>query len=340
MAHYFSYVGCFRKAPLVLGLVLLVGCSHSGLARRGEESPPAERCGECHIEIYKEWEGSPHAKSFSSEDFRETTNDYSFKFCLGCHAPESIYVEGEPRPRTTKLEEGVSCNGCHLTEDCKLAGPLKSRAPHPVGQEHKLYLGSELCGKCHVKTFKEWQKSSQKDKKTCQDCHMPAVKRKLIQDEPWQRLYRRKEAKRHTFSPAEEFLLSERPIKINLESQEVEGPLLQGKIGIENTSIPHSLPTGDYGYREAVLRIRLKGREGGGVLLKEDSFFVETDTALKFGEKRVLSLSIPSGALRGNASLMVELLRNTFQGETKMVLVREEFPLGQVHFGESAEGLP
>ncbi|MFN3466251.1 MAG: hypothetical protein ACK4WF_00945, partial [Candidatus Brocadiales bacterium] len=209
-------------------------------------------------------------------------------------------------------------------EDCKLAGPLKSRAPHPVGQEHRLYLESELCGKCHVRTFKEWQKATQKDKKTCQNCHMPAVKRKLIQDEPWQRLFREKEIKKHTFSPVEEFLTSERPIRIDLEWP---------NIVIENVSIPHALPTGDYGYREVVLRMRLKGPEVDGILLKEESFFVETDTSLKSGEKRVFPLSVPWGALKKDTSLTVELLRNTFQGDTRMVLASREFPLRQEDHG-------
>jgi hypothetical protein len=290
-------------------------------------SPPAERCGECHIEIYKEWEDSPHARSFSSEEFREATHDYSFEFCLGCHAPESIYTEGEPRPRTVKREEGVTCNGCHLTENCKLAGPLKSRAPHPVDQEHRLYLESQLCGKCHERTFKEWQKASQEDKKHCQECHMPAVKRKLIQDEPWQKLYRKKEIKRHTFSPAEELLASESPIKIDLHWPGEEGPQLRGQLEIENASIPHSLPTGDYGYREVVLRIGLKESHRDGILLKEERFFVETDTSLKSGEKRVFPIAVPQEAVTGHASLTVELLRKTFQGETRMVLARREFPL-------------
>ena len=327
MSHYFHYPGYHRKTLITLGLVLLMGCSHHELVVRGEGAPPAEKCGECHIEIYKEWEASAHARSFSSEDFREATHGYSFKFCLGCHAPESVYTEGEPGPRTSRLEEGVTCNSCHLTEDCKLAGPLKSRAPHPVGQEHKLYLESELCGKCHVRTFKEWQKAVQEDKKTCQNCHMPVVKRKLIQDEPWKRLFREKEIKRHIFSSAESAsggLASEGAIRIDLEWPDVV---------IENVSIPHALPTGDYGYREVVLRVRLKGSEGDGILLKEESFFVETDTSLKSGEKRVFSLSVPGGALKKDTSLTVELLRNTFQGETRMVLARREFPLGQEDHG-------
>lgn len=329
MYNYFPFLRYIWKALLAEGLVLLVGCSHPELAMRGEGSPPAERCGECHIEIYREWKASPHARSFASEDFRETTNDYSFKFCLGCHVPESVYTEGEPRPRSTKLEEGVTCNDCHLTEDCKLAGPLKSRAPHPVSQGHELYRQSGLCGKCHVRTFKEWQESVQRDKKTCQDCHMPSVKRKLIQDEPWQRLFRKKEIKRHTFSSEEEFLASERPIGITLDWQGTEGPHLQGRLVIENASVPHSLPTGDYGYREVVLNIGLKGAKGDEILLKEESFFVETDTSLKSGEERVFPLSIPQEVLKGNTSLTVKLLRKTFEGNTKMVLAHREFSIGQ-----------
>ncbi len=332
MGYYFCYPWGLRKASIVLGLALLAGCSYPELAERGEASPPAERCGECHIEIYKEWESSPHARSFISEEFREASNDYKFKFCLGCHTPESIYAEGEPRPRSIRPEEGITCNSCHLTEDCKLAGPLQSRAPHPVGEKHGFYLQSELCGKCHVRTFEEWQKAAQRGKKTCQDCHMPSVKRKLIQDEPWQKLYGRKDVRRHTFSPAVEFLSSENPVKIDLTLQGFTAgdESFQAKMSVENSSIPHCLPTGEYGYREVIVNVWLKGLKGREILLKAESFFEEMGTSLKPGERREFLLNIPKGLLGEDSFLLIEFLRTNFQRETKLVLAQREFPIGQV----------
>lgn len=320
----------------VLALLLIAGCSYPELVERGENAPASHQCSECHIEIYEEWKDSPHAKSFSNPAFREAAYNYQFEFCLGCHAPESVYIPVSPGgqtvptgpvPRHNKREEGVNCNGCHLTEDCKLAGPLKARAPHPVSNVHDLYKRSVLCGTCHRGTFTGWQALSIKDKKSCQECHMSDSERKLIQDAPWRWLYRNKATRRHTFSSEDGLKAVKAPVNIELKEIGVSGPDVVGVVELENSSVPHSIPTGDYGYREAALIIETVDASGKKTLIKEESFFTETGTALEYGKRKDIAFSFPSGLIREGSHLEISLVRRSFDGTVKAVLAQESVPI-------------
>ena len=192
---------------------------HPELVKRGEEFPGSKECGDCHIDIYNEWVESSHSKSYTNEEFRVSTNNYEYKFCLGCHVPETIFKSQKDdsadkagddwsklknegiAARSFNLEDGVDCQGCHLTVDCTLAGPHEGISPHPSEKKEELYKRSELCGVCHIDTFEEYLTYVRDgNDETCQDCHMPAVNRKLIQNEPWQKIHARKDGKAHTFS--------------------------------------------------------------------------------------------------------------------------------------------
>lgn len=322
----------YRIILPISALLLVLGCSYPELVERGERAPGSEKCGECHIDIYKEWKESPHARSFSSPEFREATYNYQFEFCLGCHAPESVYIPTTPvgqavtpgpLPRQVKREEGVNCNGCHLTEDCKLAGPLKARAPHPISETHNLYKRSMLCGTCHEGTFNQWQVISREDKESCQKCHMPSSQKKLIQDAPWRWLFRNKATKRHTFSSGDGLKAIKEPIDIELVDIQLAGTVAVGVVELENLSILHSIPTGDYGYREATLVVEIEDPSGNKKLLKEESFFKEMDTALKYGEKRSIEFSIPGNLNRRGSRLIMTLLRRSFDGTIDLVLAQE-----------------
>lgn len=321
---------------ILLMMLLVAGCSYPELVKRGEDAPAADKCGDCHIEIYREWKESPHAGSFSNPEFRAATYNYQFVFCLGCHAPESIYIPAKgqdypssPRVRKARREEGVNCNGCHLTEDCKLAGPLKAMAPHPVGEGHELYKRSVLCGTCHRGTFNEWQAVSREDKESCQDCHMPASQEKLIQDAPWRWLYRKKDTKRHTFSTDDGLKALEQPINIEVKITQVTKAAAVGFVELENLSIPHSIPTGDYGYREVVLRIEVEDSSGDKGLLKEESFFREMDTAIGYGERKSVKFSIPGEKNTAGTRLIITLFRRSFDGKVEAVLAQVKVPLEQ-----------
>ncbi|GAB63687.1 putative heme protein [Candidatus Jettenia caeni] len=275
---FFSAVGLLSSGCVI----------YPELVEKGMYAPKSERCGDCHKDIYNEWKNSPHARSFTNAEFKEETNTYQFTFCLGCHVPETIFTDKKIEPRSENLAEGVHCNSCHLN-DCKLSGPTPAHGPHPIHEKNQFFRTSEMCGKCHIGTFLAWQKSDTiEEKKTCQDCHMPSIKRKLIQDDPWQKIYPKREGKQHLFSSQTLFdthntLLTMSFIKVIQCNGRIEGIL-----ELENTGTPHGIPTGDYGYREVVLTIELQDEAGRVEDLKKESFFVEMKTALQYREKRCI----------------------------------------------------
>ena len=154
---------------------------HPELVRRGEEFPGSKKCGECHIDIYNEWVESSHSRSYISEEFRESTNNYEFKFCMGCHVPETVFTplknssadkaevdllqptNDEIVPRSHNLKDGVDCQGCHLTADCTLDRPTFRNRSTSYREEEELYKKSEFCGKCHIDTFEEYLTYGAKD---------------------------------------------------------------------------------------------------------------------------------------------------------------------------------
>jgi hypothetical protein len=97
---------------------------------------PSEVCKSCHQEIFRQWQGSMHAKSTALSDpihgtFYEMEvgdptaegqvhkKSGTFPVCLNCHAPNAA------RDKTTKLDamaaysEGVNCVACHTLKNYK-----------------------------------------------------------------------------------------------------------------------------------------------------------------------------------------------------------------------------
>lgn len=296
-----------------------VSCTiYPELVETGPKSPKSERCGECHQDIYREWKDSPHARSFANEAFREETNDYQFTFCIGCHAPETIFTDEKIKPRKVNESEGVNCNSCHLN-DCKLSGPTPAHGPHPIAAENPFFRSSELCGRCHVGTYAAWQASgATESRKTCQDCHMPAINRKLIQDDPWQKIYPKREGKQHLFASLAFFKNDENPLKLSfIQVNRTEG-MVEGLLELENTGIPHSVPTGDYGYREVVVTVKLLDNAGRVVALKQESLFVELKTAVPYQGKKHIPFSF-SGST--NVSVIkATMVRTSFNNDKNTLL--------------------
>jgi hypothetical protein len=347
-----------KPFSLVFGMVAIIsimaissGCKlienlHPELAMRGEDSMGSHKCGECHVDIYNEWAESSHSKSYTSEEFRVATNNYEFKFCIRCHVPETIFTSlevnsdktaislsksknGEIAPRDFNLNDGVDCHGCHLTVDCTLAGPHAGISPHPIEKKEELFKSSELCGKCHVDTFEEYLTLvGNGNDETCQDCHMPAVKRKLIQDEPWQKLHVKKEGKAHTFSSLSALNINKDFIELTFTGINEENNQIKGNVEILNSKVNHSIPTGKYGYREVLLLINLTDNFGRIVKSKQESMFIEMGTQLKPGEKRVYSFEFDIDGENGVKELEAVLSRTNFNRTEKILLARVELELG------------
>ena len=163
---------------------------------------------------------------------------------------------------------------------------------------------------------------------TCQDCHMPAVKRKLIQDEPWQKLHVKKEGKAHTFSSLSALKINKDFIELTFTGINEENNQIKGNVEILNSKVNHSIPTGKYGYREVLLLINLKDNFGRIVKSEQESMFIEMGTQLKPGEKRVYSFEFDIDGENGVKELEAVLSRTNFNRTEKTLLAKVELELG------------
>ncbi len=241
---------------------------------RTDVRPAAADCGGCHVEIHREWAASARAESYGRKAFVDATTDRTTGACLGCHAPESIYVDGVPRVRATRREEGVTCIACHL-DGGVLAGPAPALAllePHPIAAERAIYRQSDLCGKCHEGTFREWQAAPappETEKRTCQDCHLPRVVRKATQatdalsavlvsfeDEF--------DGRRHTFhlGALEGFAGA---VAASIEDVRRPGDDVLRCTLVVTNRLPHLLPTGDFGARPIAIEVEASDARGSRI---------------------------------------------------------------------------
>jgi len=254
-------------ALVVIGLsVFLASCvSFKHLTAVTEQSfPQAAQCKKCHVEIYNEWAGSDHSSAYKNESFRQATDNYSFENCLSCHAPQPGVTDAAPITRMLNRDEGVTCVSCHL-EEGKLSGPIEPTgkvAPHPIGVNPDFYKGSSICGSCHKSDFAEWEKVKADDKKSCQQCHMPQVTRKVTQatggiSNIIVALEHEVLQKKHDFS-----IISSKT-EIEIISIQAKKNDSSATLKITN-NLPHSLPSGDFGFRSLLLEalaINSKGNE-------------------------------------------------------------------------------
>jgi hypothetical protein len=154
----------------------------------------AGRCGECHENMFDEWEVSAHARSVSSSVFKAAQADAKDTTCDRCHRPLAGAVAGDGI-----ASEGVTCDVCHTLrepvpttgggqfrlaiDDMVKYGPrcdLKNHYFHRMGcsPEHDQAV---ICGTCHwwepagVPVFTEYAdwRAGPAAKQPCQDCHMP-----------------------------------------------------------------------------------------------------------------------------------------------------------------------
>jgi hypothetical protein len=228
-----------------------------------KQLPIAEDCRRCHGDVVSEWKESPHANAWTSKHFKALTADYEAASCLGCHAPAPLGSEGEIALRADHREEGVTCVSCHLVPDAH-AAPLTMRGPHartsPI-EVHPivvdaLFTKPDLCGTCHADVLEQWRDAPApedgSEKKICQECHMPAVHRTIESVDP-ERAYSRVlvalgrsvDGRRHRFDVPPD------PWKyVELDTRRDGARWI---VDVKN-AMPHALPTGAFGQREARLR--------------------------------------------------------------------------------------
>lgn len=324
----FLRAGCLQA--LIVGLAILpLSCEgYAHLTRVTSEFPRAAECGKCHVEIYEEWAGSPHAGAWVHPRFRASTDDYSFAGCLGCHAPEPTLTLEAPAARKVMREEGVTCVSCHL-EESKQWGPVEASGlltPHPVGVDRERYTDSRFCGRCHEGTLREWQAAEpleRTEKPSCQQCHMPEVTRKITQatDTISSLIVAFEDEhtlKRHTFVRVPEGV-EPPPISCELV-RSGDGWLLR-----LHNALPHSLPPGDFGVRVVTVEARAVSgsAESPQPLLGRWELVRELGTHVPAGGSRDWPLEPPTGA----RAVRVLVVRSGSEGAETAELLHVEVPI-------------
>ncbi|MGR3218264.1 MAG: multiheme c-type cytochrome [Candidatus Anammoxibacter sp.] len=144
-------------------------------------------CGGCHDEIFEQWSGSMHSRSFKDPLWQAATKLFAIeaktdgeilesRTCIKCHAPlgyrshtfTSPADNFENVPETVK--QGVFCNWCHNIADVRSIGNADHGISPGEGEENpstmlgpfddaksdfhptmfsKLHTQSEFCGLCH-----------------------------------------------------------------------------------------------------------------------------------------------------------------------------------------------
>jgi hypothetical protein len=180
----------------------------------GLESLSASECGNCHVEIYREWQGSNHAIALQDLQFQaEWAKDDSLWVCLNCHTPlqnQQEYIilgkqggdyfkplkQANPHFDPELKEESITCAVCHM-RDGEVIGTRgdQTEAPHAVKKDPN-FLSYKFCLTCHnitddltstlVCSFQsgdEWMSSPYPKKgRDCISCHMPDVYRPLTSE--------------------------------------------------------------------------------------------------------------------------------------------------------------
>ncbi|MEM6929134.1 MAG: multiheme c-type cytochrome [Myxococcota bacterium] len=275
----------------------------------------AEDCGSCHAGHYREWRTSMHAYAMVDPVFqalverRQADRDgLEDRFCVQCHS--AIGTRGgeivpgfafeELSPITM---EGVTCEACHrsggeLARDYNSGHVLDPQGPlwgpsgvsvaiHPTAASDLLRT-SDFCGGCHdvieasgldlERPFREWQESpSAQVGQTCQDCHMPPVRRSPADGLPERTL------RAHTFvgvevpllegflTPDEEIGVRARAaalldtavaIRLDGPTEVPRGRTFDLNVTVENRIAGHNLPTGSTFIRQLWVELVARDAEG------------------------------------------------------------------------------
>jgi hypothetical protein len=321
-------------AFLVLALPLVWPGKAASASHAAAERPDPERtnlaalvqsCRKCHEDVCAEWEGSAHRRSWTDPVFQAeiAEREDAGEACAPCHAPADLRLEGFgklPRPRKLDRELGVNCVTCHLLGN-EYHGPYDSPGHGGVIGD-PAYRRPGLCLSCHgqpeARAVHDQGSSflagpAAAEGRTCQECHMRAVDRKLVTNPTIRDRYTIgvQPCRTHDFRGAREGSLLEGAARVQLRAVD------PGSYEVAVTpATGHTLPASTG--RRLVLRLVEEAPEG--TRTEERVFRVEDGTALRGGlETRA---SFPRRPEATSARVVLEHVIPASPGRKEPVLKR------------------
>ncbi|GBE08302.1 doubled CXXCH motif [bacterium BMS3Abin11] len=244
-------------------------------------------------------------------------------------------LEDNPNFDPKLQHEGVTCAACHYREG-KIVGVLDNvNAPHPV---KKLDNPNEVCVRCHVVDGKRWdtfyrfppcgtvteiQSNSGAVSRSgetivkdiaslgCVDCHMPAIKRPLVEGGVV------RNARQHLWRGGHDPEMVRKAFTASLFEEKLkEKNKRKFTFKITNTGARHYLPTGT---PDRYLSVNMRLLDSQGKILKEENhklirnmmwrpFIIDlSDTRLAYGKPREYSMEYSTGEFNNVAAMEVKV---------------------------------
>ncbi len=309
------------RTILVLALSAIVLLSQDPAASRPAAAPPqdvepsnvkrmVESCKNCHPDVFAEWSASRHKSSWDNPTFQASLADQPDKgeSCARCHASRNVLDAGPgalPKARRNGREFGINCVTCHM-KDNRYAGPVDSPG-HGGVKATADYRETKFCGTCHgqpearkehdqVTSFAANPTKVAGD--TCQSCHMPTEKRKMVQSERIRDEFTSGvvECRKHTFRGAYVGDMVK-------ESADVKAALDGANLTIDLTpNAGHSIPAASD--RRVVLTVEQFDAGGKSLGKDEKDFEFLRGDALKPGQDTRVTFAAKPGMASAKALLV------------------------------------
>jgi hypothetical protein len=257
-----------------------------------------ESCKPCHEDIYKEWESTRHAKTWTSKEFTAQSQNRTKADCLPCHAPKPIFETGIGKEcvlRDDNRDAGVTCLTCHR-ENKTSVGPYKDSKADCNPEYTASFEDNSTCEMCHKNTSAEWKTSAAskvgtKNYAPCAKCHMKPVKRAAAKDGKVREVYAHVTYGGYDLKALQEAV---RDMNVTAENGKVH-------ITLTNDLCGHSLPSGTVG-RQLLIMTAIKDENEKTVAMNREVYEKgdnkdKKDTSIPVDKKIDLSydLKIPSG---------------------------------------------
>lgn len=292
--------GGFIAPTMILGQEAGSSPNIAGIHLNTQGFSPSRQCGQCHRELFNQWQRSLHADSSGNAVFQAAYMQVYFEqgeparpACLSCHAPVA-YFNNDPKLTQAISREGVNCDFCHSIAEVLPGtpagpqfrfefggvkqGPLKnSKSPVHQTRFNDLYRQSLFCKGCHeqknqsglpiITTWSEWRESPYPDKGiTCQKCHMEPMPGNIVAEGAQQTPRHR--ISNHDIAAGHSLTKRRRALELKITAIETHKNRIRVQVNLTNTGAGHKMPTG-LPVKKIVLEVTVQDQNGGHVQIQQ-----------------------------------------------------------------------